>query len=325
MENNSIGENIPKIKKLVSRILREHISNNEIVSEQVVPTLLKKYLGGNLLRKIETSMGDDVVRNLETLFAKGSTSIVTDAAGNVFLKSKSGLDVPMSTIQAAIKSVADGSFAADDIAKLLPRTLKDGTEFRSVFVAELKKAKPKPKVTAPKPAPAPKPAAGGSSQFTVPTIGAQFDDLSLVNVAEVEARLKNIFPKAPSSDIKRMSSNLKIANPRTQQEFEKSYMEAVNGYGPQYKKILSNPSMVKQMKDMYNSLPKWGKRIFWIITIPGGYLTLKNLGVPVDKLTGWVVNEWKNIITDQAQGVQTKLTSPSNPETPESGVGSKYN
>ena len=140
MKKHLIEEEIRRIKRLLGE------STKEVISEQLYP-ILSKYLGKRLLTKMESSFGDDVVVNLEKLFGKGASSILADATGEVFVLSRAGTKVPMSTISKAIDAVATGKMTAEEVSSLLPRTLKDGTEFRTVFTNELKNAKPKPKLT----------------------------------------------------------------------------------------------------------------------------------------------------------------------------------
>lgn len=145
MKKHLIEEEIRRIKRLIGE------STKEVISEQVYP-LLSKYLGKSLLGKMESSFGDDVVVNLEKLFSKGSSNIISDAAGNTFILSKVGTPYKMTTITAAIEAVTKGKMTAEEVSLLLPKTLKDGTEFRTVFTNELKNAKPKPTGTGtPKP------------------------------------------------------------------------------------------------------------------------------------------------------------------------------
>jgi hypothetical protein len=141
MKKHLIEEEIRRIKRLLGE------STKELINENPLAKLLTKYLGGRLVNKMEASFGDDVVKNLESLFSKGATNIIADATGEVFILSRAGTRVPMSTISKSIDAVASGRMTADEISTLLPRTLKDGTEFRTIFTNELKNAKPKPKLT----------------------------------------------------------------------------------------------------------------------------------------------------------------------------------
>ena len=79
--------------------------------------------------------GDDGMRKIESAVAKGLGNRVNYIVknGETFLLSKSGAEVPLKTLNAALKSVADGKNTMEEIVQYLPRQLADGTEFRSVF------------------------------------------------------------------------------------------------------------------------------------------------------------------------------------------------
>lgn len=158
MKNNLIKEDIVRIKKLINNVLKERfesINDQKIITEApIIPTLLNKYLGRGVVSKLETSMGDDVIRNLETLFARSESNFTKNSVGKIIVKSASGTEVEMRTISAALDAIAKGRMTVDDVVKLLPRKLKDGTDFRTIFDTQLRKAKPKPKPvnpTGPKP------------------------------------------------------------------------------------------------------------------------------------------------------------------------------
>ncbi len=144
-----MNEDIVRIKKLINNVLKERfesIEGGNIISEApIIPTLLNKYLGRGVVTKLETSMGDDVVKNLEMLFAKSEQNFTKNSLGKLIVKSASGTEVEMRTISAALDAVAKGRMSVDDVVKLLPRKLKDGTDFRVIFDTQLRKAKPKPK------------------------------------------------------------------------------------------------------------------------------------------------------------------------------------
>lgn len=160
MRNILLEEQLGRIK----RLLKEKKSENTqtILSEApIVPTLLKKFLGSRVVSKMETSFGDDVIKNLESLFAKSSANIIKDATGDVFILSRAGTKIPMKTISTGLDNVASGKMTADDLVKLLPSKLKDGTDFKTIIQNELKNAKPKPSSTPPKPSStSPKPTSG---------------------------------------------------------------------------------------------------------------------------------------------------------------------
>jgi hypothetical protein len=150
MKNNLIEEDIVRIKKLINNVLKERfelIKDENIISEApIIPTLLNKYLGAGVVSKLETSMGDDVIKNLEALFVKSQSNFTKNSLGKIIVKSASGTEVEMRTISAALDAVSKGRMTVDDVVKLLPRKLKDGTDFRTIFDTQLRNAKPKPKL-----------------------------------------------------------------------------------------------------------------------------------------------------------------------------------
>jgi hypothetical protein len=152
MKNNLIEEDIIRIKKLIKNVLNERfelIKDDNIITEQVYP-LLAKYLGKGVASKLETSMGDDVMKNLEKLFAKKDifTKGTGENLGKIVIKSASGTEVQMRTISAALNAVAKGDMSANDVLNLLPPgKLQNGTDFATILGDQLKKPKPKLKTT----------------------------------------------------------------------------------------------------------------------------------------------------------------------------------
>lgn len=149
MKNNLIEEDIIRIKKLINNVLKERfelIKDENIISEApIIPTLLNKYLGKGVVSKLETSMGDDVIKNLEKLFVKSESSFTNNNLGKLVIKSANGTEVEMRTISAALEAVAKKKMSVDDVLKLLPPgKLQNGTDFATIFGTQLKKAKPKP-------------------------------------------------------------------------------------------------------------------------------------------------------------------------------------
>lgn len=188
MKDNLIEQEITRIKEILYNGGTNGTTINEsteVISEQLFPTI-RKYLGKSLATKMETNLGDDVMKNLEVLFQKGSANFMKNSANEIVILTKSGTQVPMKTVEAALDAVADGKMTADDVAKLLPKKLKDGTDFATVFKSELKNAKPKPiapkppKPAAPKPA-ASKPAASSSTATAATTSTAAKATLDLEN------------------------------------------------------------------------------------------------------------------------------------------------
>jgi hypothetical protein len=95
---------------------------------------LKKLIGTSADDLVKL-FGDDAVKTFETLLSKSLQNSKTFVSRNGmnFLKSASGKEIPMKTIEDAIEAVSQGNIAASDIAKYLPQKLADGSEFRSVF------------------------------------------------------------------------------------------------------------------------------------------------------------------------------------------------
>ena len=97
----------------------------------------KQWLGklfGTSVDDVFKGFGDDAVKSLDDLFAKVFTkpgNIVTKGTSK-FLKSASGTEIPMKTIQDAIEMVSKGKIQPSQVISYLPRNLADGTEFRSV-------------------------------------------------------------------------------------------------------------------------------------------------------------------------------------------------
>ena len=156
MKNVLLEEQLERIKRLLNEKNTENTQT--ILSEQpIVPTLLKRFLGARVVSKMEKEFGDDVIKNLESLFSKSSANIIKDATGEVFILSRAGTKIPMKTISTGLDNVASGKMTADDLVKLLPSKLKDGTDFKVIVQNELKNAKPKPVNSGTSTTPKPKP------------------------------------------------------------------------------------------------------------------------------------------------------------------------
>ena len=128
--------------RIISKIVNE-TKQSELLSEQY--QFLRKYFGSvadDLIRKFD----DGAVQKIESAVAKGLSNRANYVVknGETFLLSKSGTEVPLKTLNDALKAVADGKYTMDDIVLYFPRQLADGTEFRSLFAA----LKPKPQVGA---------------------------------------------------------------------------------------------------------------------------------------------------------------------------------
>lgn len=119
--------------KLVESIVKEY--NQSLINENGgAYRFVRHYLGGTVDDLLKM-YGDDGMQKIESAVARGlgnrANYLVKN--GETFILSKSGTEVPLKTLTAALKAVADGKYKMDDIVQYLPRQLADGTEFRSVF------------------------------------------------------------------------------------------------------------------------------------------------------------------------------------------------
>jgi hypothetical protein len=124
---------------------KEH-GYKKLLSEQGgVYGFLRRYMA-NSVDDLLKMYGDDGMQKIESAVAKGLGNRVNYIVrnGETFMLSKSGAEVPLKTLNAALKSVADGKNTMEEVVQYLPRQLADGTEFRSVFSA----IKPKSQVPA---------------------------------------------------------------------------------------------------------------------------------------------------------------------------------
>jgi hypothetical protein len=130
--------------KLIESIVKEH---KKSLNEQgsLAQFTLRRFIG-NSVDDLSRMFGDDALKRMESAVGKGigNKANFVMKNGEAFILSKSGTQVPLETINAALKAVADGKYKMDDIVQYLPRQLADGTEFRSVFA----NIKPKPQVQA---------------------------------------------------------------------------------------------------------------------------------------------------------------------------------
>ncbi len=130
--------------KLIESIVKEH---KKSLNEQgsLAQFTLRRFIG-NSVDDLSRMFGDDALKRMESAVGMGigNKANFVMKNGEAFILSKSGTQVPLETINAALKAVADGKYKMDDIVQYLPRQLADGTEFRSVFA----NIKPKPQVQA---------------------------------------------------------------------------------------------------------------------------------------------------------------------------------
>jgi hypothetical protein len=329
MKNKIINEDNLKIKKLVNKILKEHISNSQIVSEQsIVPRILKKLLGSRIVQKLESSKGDDVIRELESLFAKGERNLGMEA-GQVAFKSATGSNIKMSQIQNGIELVLDGSHTPDEVANMFPRYLEDGTDFRGQLLSLLKKQKPKTStvsnITAPH-----IPSPGGVHLPPYPQVLQQYPypsniDLNALyqinqyrgkTVSQIVARLKSRFPKASESKLNEMAENVSQAGARSEMEYNQMINEAIDSFSPEYQKMLSKPTAKTILGKIWNWSPKW---LRWVIglTLIGGANEFFNLfGVNIGTFTQWLTSVVKKGAKQGGEGIIKGVKEPVDNTTP---------
>jgi hypothetical protein len=126
------------LTRIVRRVIREQsLNDKKLMSEQV---WLKK-LFGTSVDDLARLYGDDAVKSFEMVLSKALQNSKTFVAksGKNYLKSASGTEISMETIEKATKLVSSGVKTADEVAALLPRQLADGSEFRSVFLKSFSK------------------------------------------------------------------------------------------------------------------------------------------------------------------------------------------
>lgn len=121
-----------------------------IITEEEKKLILEKYFQKSLLIEqkqfltklfgagtddIFKTVGDDAVKTLDDLFAKVFTKPqnLILKAGQSYLRSASGAEIPMKTIRDAVEMVAKGKLQPNQVLTYLPRNLADGSEFRNVF------------------------------------------------------------------------------------------------------------------------------------------------------------------------------------------------
>lgn len=327
MKKNTLLESIKRIHQIIG------IKPNILIESEINEANPVASEGAKLLAKLFT--------NLEKSLVVGGTSY-TKAQVKTIIR-KAGVGVLTADEKAVMQALSKELILADKLlikkltseifgewSKLTNRQLK--TKYYSEVKAGLKELLPETevnkiingvdaKITPKKPSGGqPTPQKTDPAKFSVPgSLETALNDVDLVDEGAVMARLKNLFPEAPSSKIQEMASNLKKANLLTQEEFNIAYSEAVKGYEPKYKKLLETPSVMARAKAIYVGLSKWEKRIFWIITFPLGYGLLKTIGVPVDRATGKLYDMWKEFFGDQLNGLLNSVKSSSGGSSNNSG------
>jgi hypothetical protein len=82
---------------------------------------------------------DDAVKSLDDVFAKiiKNPKNIYVRGSEYYLKSASGMEIPVKDIQDMVSAVAQGKRDVASISKFLPRNLADGSEFRNIITSAL--------------------------------------------------------------------------------------------------------------------------------------------------------------------------------------------
>lgn len=307
MKKNTLLESIKRMHQIIG------IKPNILIESEINEANPVASEGAKLFAKLFT--------NLEKSLVVGGTSY-TKAQVKTIIR-KAGTSVLTADEKAVMQALSKELILADKLlikkltseifgewSKLTTRQLK--TKYYSEVKAGLKELLPETevnkiingvdaKITPKKPSGGqPTPQKPDPAKFSVPDVEVKLKDVDLVDEEAVFARLKNLFPEAPSGDLQKITTNLKKSKLLTQQEFNVAYSEAIKGYEPKYAKILETPSFKQKALGVYNGLSSWQKKVFWVVMFPTGYMLLKGVGIPVDKATGALIDMYKEMIKDQA-------------------------
>jgi hypothetical protein len=202
-------------KAQIERLLETYSVKNidKLLNENIVAKVITRFLGKKLVTKLEANYGDDAVKVLDNLFAAVesiSGNIIAGADKKLYLVSASGKKWSMETIKQTIEGVASGKLPASDLA-LLPKTLKDGQEFRKVFENQFKYGKPKPVVPKPKSQPKQSSTNTGGAAVTILTeeqLWKYFaDQMSKLNVVKrLGAQQGKLFIEEMTGEFEKMIS-----------------------------------------------------------------------------------------------------------------------
>jgi hypothetical protein len=120
-----------------NRILEMH-SPKKILIEQAQYLYLRRFFGGNV-DDLFKMFSDDAVKSLDDVFAKiiKNPKNIYVRGSEYYLKSASGMEIPVKDIQDMVSAVAQGKRDAASISKFLPRNLADGSEFRNIITSAL--------------------------------------------------------------------------------------------------------------------------------------------------------------------------------------------
>ena len=309
MSKENLNEQINRIKQLLnineSSVIEEAKNPIMDVIRKLVPGLERKVtkaLEAELGKKIAASTDQEIEVAL-----KSATMAATrkELAAAIYVAEKNMIDNVFGKYNMTVASEASKAYSELQSNGLNKGILKD-------IVGEWKaggKAGGKAGSTSVTPTPpSPKPN-NPTNTFKIPDIEIEIPDFWKMDDKATRSALKNVFPKAASSDLEKIVSNLRNMKLTNQADFDTALKNAVAGFGPEYKNILTKESTWSKVSSRYAGLPKWGKIIFWVSVSPVGYNLLKKLGIPVDKYLGSVIEGWKGMFKDQVSSVTGDTTN----------------
>jgi hypothetical protein len=317
MSKQNLNEQINRIKQLLN------INESSVIEEAGNPIM-------DVIRKLVPGLEAKITTALEKELGKVLTAS-TDKEIEIALKSATMAAVRKelaAAIYAAEKNMIDDVFKKynmsipADASKAYVELQNNGLN-RGILrdVAGEWRAGSKAGSSSVTPAPNPKPKPNDPvNTFKLPDIDIDIPDFWRMDDKATRSALKNMFPKAPSSDLEKIVSNLRNMKLTNQADFDSALKSAVGGFGPKYKDILTKPSTWSKVSSKYAALPKWGKIIFWIATVPVGYKLLKGLGVPVDKTLGALIDGWREIAGDARDSVKKDDNTAATTTTPTNTV-----
>jgi hypothetical protein len=304
MSRQNLNEQINRIKQLLnikeSSVIEEAGNPIMAVIKKLIPDLEEKITTA-LEKELGKALSASTDKEIEVAL-KSATMAATrkEIAAAIYAVEKNMIDDVFKKYNMSIPTDASKAYVELQDNGLNRGILKDIVgEWKAGGKGASSSATPP---TPPPPAPKPKPA-DPTNTFKVPDFELEIPNFWKMDEKATRAALKNMFPKAGSSDIEKMVVSLRNMKITDQAAFEKAFKNAVSGFGPRYQEILTKTSNLSKITSRYAALPTWGKIIFWLCTTPIGYNLLKGLGVPVDKTLGKVIEGWKGMFADQVNSV----------------------
>ena len=118
---------------------------NEGVGTGIV-VALDKFFTKTLTTKLATKLEATSLKQLDDLFgvlAKNEINIIKNAEGIVTaIKSSTGVPIPIGQFEKVLTAVIDGTMKVDELAKLLPAKLANGTPFSELTINVMKGLRP---------------------------------------------------------------------------------------------------------------------------------------------------------------------------------------